>query len=176
MNSGDSVLALRFIEGDETLAVLEIAAVSEPKSEAIDQTEQLSAYIDSSSIVNVPNVRDEAEIDESSPIMLYSGTDPDIRTLLLLEETDYELRLTGEVDEAFGYLRSNSSDVALREMHFRGERGDALYRLTFKSYVGKGYFDVRSHGRTIKIPFEVRSKKIGYLSEYPNKNYITFFF
>lgn len=167
MNSGDSVLALRFIEGDETLAVLEIAAVSEPKSEAIDQTEQLPAYIDSSSIVNVPNIRDEAEIDESSPIMLYSGTDPDIRTLLLLEETDYELRLTGEVDEAFGYLRSNSSDVALREMHFRGERGDALYRLTFKSYVGKGYFDVRSHGRTIKIPFEVRSKKIGYLSEYP---------
>lgn len=166
MNAEDCVLALRFIDGDETLAVLEIAAVSN-QCEVPSQDEQLPDYIDRSSIVNVPFVSDEADIDEFSPVMLYTGTDPDIRTLLLLEETDYELRLVGRVDSAFDYLRSNSNDVALREMHFRGESGDSLYRLTFKSYVGKGYFDVSCGDRVISIPFEVRSKKIGYLSEYP---------
>ena len=166
MNHDDCVLALRFIKGDETLAVLEIAAVSN-RCVSLLPNGLLPDYIDRFSIINVPLVNDEAEIDEFSPIMLYVGTDPDIRTLLLLEETDYELRLTGNVDSAFDYIRSNSKDVALREMHFRGESGDSLYRLTFKSYVGKGYFDVRSDDISISIPFEVRSKKIGYLSEYP---------
>ena len=166
MNHEDCVLALRFIMGDETLAVLEIAAVSY-RCVSLSPNEQLPDYIDRSVIINVPFVNDEADINEFSPIMLYTGTDPDIRTLLLLEETDYELRLTGNVDAAFDYIRSNSKDVALREMHFRGECGDSLYRLTFKSYVGKGYFDVRCGDIAIYIPFEVRSKKIGYLSEYP---------
>ena len=166
MNYEDCVLVLRFIVGDETLAVLEIAAVSN-RCVSLLPNGQLPDYIDRTSIINVPIVSDESDIDEFSPIVLYVGTDPDIRTLLLLEETDYELRLTGNVDVAFDYIRSNSKDVALREMHFRGESGDSLYRLVFKSYVGKGYFDVRCDDRVIAIPFEVRSKKIGYLSEYP---------
>ena len=37
----------------------------------------------------------------------------------------------------------------------------------FKGYVGKGHFDVIINGSEISIPFEVRSKKIDYLKDYP---------
>ena len=107
------------------------------------------------------------EVDDESPIQIHVGNDPDICSILLLEETNYELRLIGCNGSAFDYIIAHSENMVLKESHFAGENNSRLFFLRFNSYVGKGIFDIESNGITYNIPFEVRSKKLGYLSDYP---------
>lgn len=125
------------------------------------------SYIDRGESENIPCVTDKSLIDSSSPIMIYMGEDSSLSPILLLEETRYEIKLEGAVDSAFDYITENSNDIALNKLYFKASGDDALYVLIFRSYVGKGFFDVTIDGERISIPFEVRSKKIDYLRDYP---------
>ena len=93
--------------------------------------------------------------------------------ILLLEETSYEIEIealkqgldTG--DSLLGSLRDYPESIQFEESLFDNENGPMRFRLYFRSYVGKGRFDILFNEETVAIPFEVRSKKIGYFSEYP---------
>ena len=129
--------------------------------------ERFPPYLDPHGCSNIRIIDSEEGIDSETPIQLYLGHDPEITPILLLEETQYDIRVSGDCDSAFNYLTSNGDTVAIRRSPFEGAGGDSLYTLRFGGYVGKGEFDVTIEGVRHSVPFEVRSKKIGYRSEYP---------
>ena len=163
----DCTLTLLFRHNNSTRASLRIASVTyQPPSYTGSQA--LPEYISPEGEYNVEFIKNKDEVNGSSPIQVYLGGDPDLNPILLLEETEYDLLLTGDVKDAFPYIRDNSGEIALRKLHFKGDGGSTIFKLVFKSYVGKGFFDVlTTEDIRISIPFEVRSKKIGYLNEYP---------
>jgi len=97
--------------------------------------------------------------------------------VLLLEETDYQyiFSSTRELDEAggdhiFPELKKGCADrsVIISEWRLEDDNKTRRGSINFASYVGKSFFDVNVGGiASEKVPFEVRSKKIGYLSQYP---------
>ncbi len=99
--------------------------------------------------------------------MVYQNGSDDLSPILLLEETEYEVALSGNVDSALDYISDNSKSIVLHRMNLCGSDDEIIYILNFRGYVGKGYFDVTIDGTRISIPFEVRSKKIDYLRDYP---------
>ncbi len=164
MDERESVIRLLFLDGKRTVAELTLAAGSAPA--APDLPSYVPDYIRPEGTSNVPFAADTDDIDGRSPIVVYSGEDPSLSPILLLEETEYEMMLSGDIDSAFGHL-SGCRDTVLRRMHLRRQGEDPIYTLYFRGYVGKGYFDVVSRGKEYTIPFEVRSKKIDYLKDYP---------
>lgn len=162
----ESILQLRFSDDRGCSAEMTLATSNElPPRTGL--TGFLPDCISPDGTVNVPCVSEKTSIDGSTPIMIYTGDDRSISPILLLEETEYEVMLHGDVDSAFDYILENSGEVALRRMHLHRSPDERMYTLSFHGYVGKGWFDVTSGGREIKIPFEVRSKKIDYLEDYP---------
>ena len=162
----ESILQLIFSDNRGCLAEMTLATSCELSS-MIELTGFLPDYVFPDGTVNVPCVSQKTSIDGSTPIMIYSGDDRSISPILLLEETEYEVMLRGNVDSAFDYILSNSGEIALRRMHLHRSPDERMYTLSFRGYVGKGWFDVTSGDREIRIPFEVRSKKIDYLEDYP---------
>ncbi|MBR3475875.1 MAG: DUF2357 domain-containing protein [Candidatus Methanomethylophilaceae archaeon] len=57
--------------------------------------------------------------------------------------------------------------MTLRSSFFNRDEKRRTYRLYSRSYVGKGFFDLKDCGKLLKIPFEMRSKKIEYIHHYP---------
>lgn len=163
MNGKDAVLSLVFRDEESVVGRLRVACDGGSGSECMDNVPE---YIDVEGCHGISTVSDDG-IDGDTPVQIYTGGDPNISPVLLLEETDYELSLQTEWDVRFPNLIANSGDIALRELHFRGENGESIHLLRFSSYVGKGLFDIGSGERTVSIPFEVRSRKIGYRHEYP---------
>lgn len=94
--------------------------------------------------------------------------------LMLLEETKYHVvykplgRFSeSEVISLLPTIKKESKKETLVFEKWSGiqEHGGTLH---FHSYVGKSFFDIQVDGlRSVKVPFEVRSKKIGYLKQYP---------
>ena len=74
--------------------------------------------------------------------------------------------MDGITDE-MQYLRKCGNTLFFKANHFGSDSKKKIYQLYSKSYVGKGYFDIEFKGTVLKIPFEVRSKKIEYISDYP---------
>ncbi len=112
---------------------------------------------------------DDSCVDSLHPIVVYTGHDDSLSPILLLEETDYwisvrDISINHEVSDIFGYLMSNSYDISVK--HSDDDETDP-YLINFRSFAGKGYFDLKCDGKRIAIPFEVRSRKIGYRSDYP---------
>lgn len=167
MSECDCTLEILFRDGDAVVASLKIAYASDNMQTCGSVPDIAPDYIGRDSTENIMFVSSKEKIDGSTPIQIYLGSDPDICPIMLLEERDYELLLTGDVDRAFPYITDNSGEMSLRKVHFGGPEGGSIYRLAFRNYVGKGFFDIVSGGRTISVPFEVRSRKIGYLDEYP---------
>lgn len=167
MSDSDCTLHLLFLQGDVVSAELLIAASSDVQDGVGGPAGHLPSYVSSEGTDNVPCVSEKELIDGSTPIMIYTGNDANLSPILLLEETDYEMMLIGDVDSVFDHLRDNSGEVVLRSMHLRRNGEDPIFTLRFRGYVGKGFFDVTSNGMRIEIPFEVRSKKIDYLRDYP---------
>ena len=116
---------------------------------------------------NVRIVDDSRDLSGNVPMEFYAGGDPDLIPIMLLEETGYEILLKGHVDDAFPYLRDNSGGIALHRMRLNGSEDYSVFTLNFGGYVGKGWFDIVIGETRSSIPFEVRSKKISYLTEYP---------
>lgn len=156
-----SILRLRFPETD---VILEITSDS---SFYFDKTDSsFPNYIDS--IENVKVITEISELSGVTPIEIYVGENLDFSPIMLLEETEYELLLKGQVDCEFSYLRDNSGSIALHKMRLNGFENYSIFTLNFGGYVGKGWFDITLDAHQYSIPFEVRSKKISYLSDYPS--------
>ena len=155
-----SILRLHF---PETEVTLEITSDSTYFFNDVDYN--LPDYVDS--VENVKIITEINELSGAVPIELYTGGNPDFSPILLLEETEYELLLKGQVDFEFPYLKDNSGDIAIHKMRLNGFEDYSIFTLNFGGYVGKGWFDVIIAARRYSIPIEVRSKKISYLSDYP---------
>ena len=166
MSEYESELSLLFIADGNVCAKLTIASDNESSTDN-ELPAYLPQYIERDNTKNVPFVSDRELIDGVSPITVYVGEDANLSPILLLEETNYEMMLSGKVDSAFDYLTGNSGEIALRQIHLRRANENPIYTLSFKGYVGRGYLDITVNGKRISIPFEVRSKKINYLKDYP---------
>ena len=111
---------------------------------------------------NVPCV---PKLDTHTPLLLQGSGN-----LFLLEETDYQLLFRPEksnVNEIrFPTLEKVASIPVLIPLNFDNNLYGGI--LNFKSYVGQSFFDVEvDELKSIKIPFEVRSKKMKYEEHYP---------
>lgn len=108
---------------------------------------------------------------------LYNCSELRYPRLMLLEETDYQILFKSEYDidvlNGDAVLPELAKGVSTHNVLFDKwllDENEKTFRgiLNFCSYVGKSYLDVVIDGQqSIKIPFEVRSKKIGYIDQYP---------
>ena len=111
--------------------------------------------------------------DNITPIIIYDNFSSSNSKLMFLEETEYQVLF--ESDDAssnFDILYSLTKIKADQFKQFRFSLSDnEKYRvvgtLNFRSYVGKSFLDVKKDDvYSIKIPIEVRSKKIDYFNQY----------
>ena len=119
---------------------------------------------------NVPTVE---EPDNLTPIQYCPDIGANFAELMFLEETEYQILF--ESKDTYADYDVLYSLTKMNDNHFkpfRFELGDKnTYKiagtLNFRSYVGKSFLDVRKDGtNSIKIPIEVRSKKMDYFSQY----------
>ena len=119
---------------------------------------------------NVPTVE---EPDNLTPIQYCPDIGANFAELMFLEETEYQILFESkdtyaDYDVLYSLTKMNDNHFKL----FRFELGDKnTYKiagtLNFRSYVGKSFLDVQKDGtNSIKIPIEVRSKKMDYFSQY----------
>ena len=167
MSDDVSILSLLFIKDEYVKANITIASKCMHSTESITCNGCVPDYIDVEKTKNVPFVSDINSIDGYTPIMIYQNRADNLSPILLLEETEYEMILSGEVESALNYIAKNSANITLHRMNLHKSDNETMYILNFKGYVGKGHFDVIINGSEISIPFEVRSKKIDYLKDYP---------
>ena len=168
------LLIVSFGPSDSPAALLRIAATSDRNLKNIEnqpKTDQIPEYIRIHECKSMCLIGNKTDIDDFSPIQIYCGEEPDLSPILLLEETEYDLELSGCIESAFDYFNSNTlkgeNNVVLKLNNFSGNNGSAIYKLLFKGYVGKGKFDVTTKDGHYEVHFEVRSKKMSYLEDYP---------
>ena len=125
-----------------------------------------------SSIYNIPsntsiilyNVPIVYEYDNRTPIQFYKNSENNIN-IMLLEEFKYILSFESknkklDLDIFHSLLKFDETVLELFPHTYNGF-------LSFGSYVGKSFIDIYKNNKSIfKIPFEVRSRKIDYASEY----------
>lgn len=113
---------------------------------------------------NVPEV---THLDKSTPL-LYKNLIAS-EGIFILEETNYQLIFTPNTDKSkirFPTIEDYEKINIFIPLTFDKNIYGGI--LNFKSYVGNSFFDVEINGiRSIKIPFEVRSKKMDYEKHYP---------
>jgi len=122
---------------------------------------------------NVPLVE---KPDDETPIQYHSNNELNgLSKLMLLEETKYQVLFETQIpfENEPNVLKTIQQGKAkiFEELRFKIS-SDESYKcagiLNFHSYVGKSFFDVEMDGvESVPCPFEVRSKKIGYLDHYP---------
>lgn len=112
-------------------------------------------------------------VDDKTPIIYYNGFSSNLSKLMLLEETEYQILFeSDDVNanfEVLHFLTKNNSRY-FRKFDFELS-DDNKFKLggilNFRSYVGKSFLDIIKNGtNSVKIPIEVRSKKIDYLKQY----------
>ena len=125
---------------------------------------------DSVALSNVPLVD---EPDNLTPIQYWQNPSSNFANLMFLEETEYQILFeSSDVDATYNVLYSLTKMNDKHFKEFRFDLGDnnrykVAGTLNFRSYVGKSFLDVRKDGiNSIKIPIEVRSKKIDYFNQY----------
>ena len=129
--------------------------------------------INISSEITFENVSLVDEPDNQTPIQYCQNIGANFAKLMFLEETEYQILFESkDVEANFEVLYSLTK---MNDNHFKPFRftlGDnnkfkVAGTLNFRSYVGKSFLDVRKDNiNSIKIPIEVRSKKIDYFSQY----------
>ena len=119
---------------------------------------------------NVPTVD---EPDNMTPIQYCPDIGSSFAKLMFLEETEYQVLFESkDVKASFEVLYSLTKINDKHFKEFRFSLGDndnykVAGTLNFRSYVGKSFLDVKKDGiNSIKIPIEVRSKKIDYFNQY----------
>lgn len=121
-------------------------------------------------LINIPVVDSS---DNLTPIQYCPDIGANFANLMFLEETEYQILF--ESSDACASYDVLYSLTKLNENYFKQFRfslGDnKTYKiagtLNFRSYVGKSFLDIRKNKiNSIKIPIEVRSKKMDYFNQY----------
>ena len=119
---------------------------------------------------NIPIVD---EPDNITPIQYCPDIGANFAKLMFLEETEYQILFeSSDAKASFDILYSLTKINDNHFKKFRFSLGDNKHykiagTLNFRSYVGKSFLDVRKNNiNSIKIPIEVRSKKIDYFNQY----------
>lgn len=168
----ESYLELEFKENGITYASMTIG-VESPVVLTNDVPDwKKPSYIAAEGSSNIDYAEDYRLIDGSTPIQILIGDGSGISPVLLLEETDYQIQfrcLDERVDKnrILEYIHNNGNLLISSSMFDKGGEGVFHYRFRSKSYVGKCFFNIFVGEREICIPFEIRSKKISYLKDYP---------
>ncbi|MBP3791229.1 MAG: DUF2357 domain-containing protein [Methanobrevibacter sp.] len=123
--------------------------------------------------ITLDNVPIVDEPDNQTPIQYCPDIGANFAKLMFLEETEYQILFeSNDAKASFDVLYSLTKINDNHFKPFRFELGDnKQYKiagtLNFRSYVGKSFLDVRKEGiNSVKIPIEVRSKKIDYFNQY----------
>ncbi|MBR4225804.1 MAG: DUF2357 domain-containing protein [Candidatus Methanomethylophilaceae archaeon] len=127
-------------------------------------------YINLDRSANIDVIHDKEDIDPQIGIQIYTGEDPFLSPILLSEETEYEIEIDCRSEllhDPLSALFDHNDTLTLKSSFFNSDNRRRTYRLYSKSYVGKGFFDIEHDDNLLKVPFEVRSKKIEYLRHYP---------
>ena len=140
---------------------------------SMDYSSDRESYINISNSMSLNNISLVDEPDNSTPIQYWQNPTTNFANLMFLEETEYQILFeskdaTASYDVLYSLTKMNSNHF--KEFSFKlGD--DKKYRivgtLNFRSYVGKSFLDIRKDGiNSVKIPIEVRSKKIDYFNQY----------
>ena len=136
---------------------------------AIDYRSDFESNINISHSITLENVPIVDEPDNLTPIQYCQNIGANFAKLMFLEETEYQILFESKDSKAnFELLYSLTK---INDNHFKPFRfsleDKILGTLNFRSYVGKSFLDVRKDKiNSIKIPIEVRSKKIDYFTQY----------
>ena len=154
-----------FDEDSKEMGILTISS--------IDYNSNLESNIKISSVLTLNNVLIVDEADNLTPIQYCENISSNFANLMLLEETEYQVLFeSDDVNSDFDVLYSLTKINGRHFKQFRFSLGDhkkfkVAGNLNFRSYVGKSFLDIRKDGvNSIKIPIEVRSKKINYFDQY----------
>lgn len=140
---------------------------------SLDYGSNVESSINISDSLTLENIPIVDEPDNLTPIQYCPNIGANFANLMLLEETEYQILFESkDVDAVYDILYSLTK---MNDNHFKPFRfslgDDKMYKvagtLNFRSYVGKSFLDVRKDNiNSIKIPIEVRSKKIDYFNQY----------
>ena len=153
---------------DENSNEIGILSVSSIDSRLDNESkEKLSSSI---TLENVPLVDSP---DNQTPIQYCENISSNFAKLMFLEETEYQILFESrDVKASYDVLYSLTKMNNNHFKPFRFDLGDnnkfkIAGTLNFRSCVGKSFLDVRKDNvDSIKIPIEVRSKKIDYFTQY----------
>ena len=140
---------------------------------SIDYLYDIESNINVSDSITLTNIPLVDEPDNLTPIQYWQNPSSNFANLMLLEETEYQILFEStDVKATYEVLYSLTKMNDNHFKEFRFDLGDnEKYKiagtLNFRSYVGKSFLDVRKNGiNSIKVPIEVRSKKIDYFNQY----------
>ena len=115
-------------------------------------------------LCNVPELKGN-----KIPIQLKMDPSKESANIVLLEETRYNIVFKSKKD--IKNINFPTLQNYKKEFNFNNrsvEKNISIGTLYTGSYVGKSFFDVEIEGiKSLKVPFEVRSKKINYEDHYP---------
>ena len=153
---------------DEDLNDFGVLSVS-----SIDYRSNEKSNINISNSIALANIPLVGEPDNMTPIQYWQNPTSNFANLMFLEETEYQILFeSSDVNATFYVLHSLTKMNDNHFKQFRFDLGDnnkykVAGTLNFRSYVGKSFLDVKKDGiNSIKIPIEVRSKKIDYFNQY----------
>ena len=140
---------------------------------SLDYQSNGESNINISNSITLENVPIVDGPDNQTPIQYCPNIGANFAKLMFLEETEYQILFeSGDVEADYDVLYSL---IRMNDTHFKPFRfflGDNnKYKiagtLNFRSHVGKSFLDVRKNNTSsIKVPIEVRSKKMDYFSQY----------
>ena len=140
---------------------------------SLDYNGKIESNINISHGISLDNVPTVDEPDNSTPIQYCPDIGANFAKLMFLEETEYQVLFESndaEASYAILYSLTKINDNHFKEFRFKlGDKDNYKIAgtLNFRSYVGKSFLDVQKDGiNSIKIPIEVRSKKIDYFNQY----------
>ncbi|AUB59816.1 hypothetical protein BK009_03475 [Methanobacterium subterraneum] len=120
---------------------------------------------------NIPEAKDD---NNKTAIQYKVNPSNESANIILLEETKYKLFFEPEISYEnliFPSLFKNNESNEIKNLifdQFIHEKGFYGGTLNTGSYVGKSFFDIELDGlESQSVPFEIRSKKIGYEPHYP---------
>lgn len=152
-------------ENSNEFGVLSISSI-----DYYSNLETISNISNSITLINIPLVD---KPDNLTPIQYWQNPTSNFANLMFLEETEYQILFeSDDINATFEVLYSLTKMNDNHFKEFRFDLGDnnnfkVAGTLNFRSYVGKSFLDVKKDNvDSIKIPIEVRSKKIDYFNQY----------
>ena len=140
---------------------------------SLDYGDDLQSHNNISHFITIENFPIVDKPYNLTPIQYCPNMGANFAKLMFLEETEYQILFESkDVEASFEVLYSLTK---INDNHFKPFRfhlGDnqnfkIAGTLNFRSYVGKSFLDVtKDNINSIKIPIEVRSKKIDYFNQY----------